>query len=302
MQGDVRVRWRRWLVWGGSLLLPVPLMLLVSQLFHGGFVSGDATDNRFSPVLSGEERRQLLTFDHTCSGSEDCEPPLGCLQDFRRFNLSVCVGSECEADSQCPDGQVCRAIKTQGQGPLVRLCVAEGIRKEGQGCMRLTRKQELACEPELVCNMGYCGRPCDPGSPTGCPQGFVCREGPESVSCLPACEDGQCPQGQECIRQEGGFAACARVVGSNCQRTPCSQGQECRIGHTPGEGDRVTMECLTPCDDRSNSCPAGSVCFFGYCGRVCDPKREGTCGPGEFCNLHMNPTSREKFWFCSTLR
>ena len=284
------------------ILLVLPVALRPTPSFHGGLSSSREKDPRFSPVLSVEERRQLLTFDHTCQGSDDCEHPLGCLQDLRRFNLSVCVSSECEVDPQCPDGQVCRAIKTQGRGPLVRLCVATGTRKEGQGCVRLPRKQEQACEPELVCNMGYCGRPCDLDEPAGCPPGFACKDGPEGVSCLPDCKEGQCSLKQECIHFEGGFAACVRVVGANCQRAPCPQGQECRIGHTPGEGDRVTMECLTPCDDRERSCPAGSVCFLGYCGRVCDPKTEGTCGPGEFCNLHMNPASREKFWFCSTLK
>lgn len=293
---------RTWPVWVGALLLPVPLVLLVSQAFHGGFSAGGAGDERFSPVLSLDEKRRLLTFDHTCQGSEDCESPLGCLQDFRRFNLSVCISSECEVDTQCPEGQACRAFKTQGDGPLVRLCVATGTRKEGQGCSRLPNRQDQACEQGLLCNKGYCGRPCQPGAPDGCPKGFVCGEGAEFASCLPACEEGQCPQGQECVPFEGRFAACAQVVGDNCRRAPCPQGQECRIGQAPGEGDRVSMECLTPCDDRERPCPAGSVCFFGYCGRVCDPKSEGACGPGEFCNLHINPTSREKFWFCSPQR
>jgi hypothetical protein len=293
------VNWRGWAVGAVSLLLPVPLVLLLSQALHGGFFSRGTRDKRISPVLSLEERRKLLTFDHICRGSEDCEPPLGCLQDFRRFKLSVCVSSECEVDTQCPDGQQCRTVKTQGGGPLVRLCIATGIRKEGQGCSRLPKKQEEACEPGLLCNRGYCGRPCQLEEAASCPHGFVCHEGPETASCLPACEDGQCPAGQECVHFEGRFAACTRVVGKNCKQTPCPQEQECRVGYTPGEGDRVTMECLVPCGDQKSSCPAGSVCFFGYCGRVCDPQQEGACGPDEFCNLHKDPTTREKFWFCS---
>jgi hypothetical protein len=293
------VRWRIVLVGAFSLLLPVPLVLLLNQGLLGEFSSGGAAERRFSPMLSLEERRKLLTFDHVCRGSQDCEPPLGCLQDFRRFKMSVCIGSECEMDIHCPDGQVCRPVKTQGTGPLVRLCVATGKRKEGQGCDRLPSQQEEACEPGLLCNRGYCGRPCQLGEPMGCPQDFVCGEGPEVTSCLPSCEEGQCPEGQDCVHFEGGFAACARVKGRNCTGTPCPQGQECRIGYTPGVGDEVTMECRVPCDEQKSSCPAGSVCFFGYCSRVCDPTQEGACGPDEFCNLHKDPNTRERFWFCS---
>jgi hypothetical protein len=283
-----------------GVLLPVPFVLLLTHVLHREFFSGQAEEKRFSPMLSLESRRKLMTFDHTCSGSQDCEPPLGCLQDFRRFRLSVCIGSECEVDTQCPDGQVCRAVKTQSEGPLVRLCVATGTQKEGQGCDRLPNKQAEACEPGLLCNMGYCGRPCQLEDPLSCPKGFVCGEGPDVASCLPACEEGQCPEQQECVHFEGRFSACVHVVGKNCQRTPCAQGQECRTGYTPGVGDKVTMECLVPCDGQKNSCPAGSVCFFGYCGRVCDPKAPGACGPDEWCNLHKDPNTREKLWYCQS--
>jgi hypothetical protein len=301
MPGDLSVRRRVLLAAVFSLLLPVPLGFLLSRLLHGGFSSAE-TEKRFSPMLSLEERRKLLTFDHTCRGSQDCEQPLGCLQDFRRFKLSVCVGSECEVDTQCPEGQVCQALKTQDDGPLVRLCVATGTRKEGEGCAHLPKKQEVACEPGLLCNKGYCGRQCQLGDPQGCPKGFVCGQGADGASCLPACEEGQCPEGQECVHFEGRFASCAQVLGKNCDRTPCPPGQECRIGSAPGVGDRVTMECLLPCDDPKNPCPPGSICSFGYCGRPCDPKAEGGCGPDEACSVQVDPNTREKLWLCRARR
>ncbi len=40
------------------------------------------------------------------------------------------------------------------------------------------------------------------------------------------------------------------------------------------------------------------ICFFGYCGRVCDPKVSGSCAADELCNLHIDPNSREKIWLC----
>jgi hypothetical protein len=191
-------------------------------------------------------------------------------------------------------------VKTMGDGPLVRLCVATGGRKEGQGCERLPKKQDRACEPGLVCNMGYCGRPCQEGSPASCPKGFICREGPEVASCLPACEEGLCPEGQQCVHIEGRFAVCARVKGQRCDVTPCPRGQECRIGYTPGVGDEVRMECEVPCDPQEDSCPAGAECFFGSCRRPCDPHVPDACGPGEQCTLFKDTYSREKRWFCRT--
>lgn len=258
----------------------------------------ETKEKRFSPVLSLQERRKLLTFDHACRGSQDCEPPLGCLQDSRRFLLSVCVASECEVDTQCLDGERCQAVKTQGDGPWVGMCIATGRRKEGQGCDRLPENQEESCAPGLICNRGYCGRPCQLDEPMSCPKGFVCERAGEGASCLPSCEEGQCPEGQQCVHFGGRVAACVHVQGKNCDRTPCPQGQECRIGYTPGVGNEVRMQCMQPCDEQKNSCPAGSVCFFGYCGRVCNPKATDLCGADEFCNLNVDPNTREKIWLC----
>lgn len=296
------MKWRIVVAGVFSLLLPVPLVLLLSQALPGGWLPREARDRRISPVLSQEERRKLLTLDRTCRGSQDCEPPLGCLQDFRRFKLSVCTASECVVDTNCPEGQVCRAVKTQGAGPLVRLCIATGERKEGEGCARLPKKREESCEPGLLCNRGYCGRPCQLGEPFGCPPGFICGEGPEVISCLPACEQGRCPEGQDCVHFDGGFAACARVNGVNCNRTPCPQGHECRIGYTPGVGDEVTMECLVPCGEKKGACPESTVCSFGFCRRLCDPEAPESCGPEEECALQIDPNSREKLWHCRTRR
>jgi hypothetical protein len=276
----------------------LPLGYLLKEVLHGGRVPG-VQGQSISPRLALEERRRLVTFDRACRGSEDCEAPLGCLQELRRFSQSVCIGSECELDSHCPEGQSCRVIRTQGAGPLVRLCIATGIRKEGEGCDRLPRTQDEACEQGLLCNRNYCGRPCRQGdSATSCPSGFTCEQGPEGASCLPACEEGQCPAGQECVRFEGRFAACARVKGKNCQALSCPEGQECRVGYTPGVGEEVTMQCLTPCEEQKTACPAGSVCFYGFCSQLCEPKGAGACGPGEECVLYRDPRSSEKLWLC----
>ncbi len=295
----MQVKWRTLLAVAVGLLLTLPLGYLLKDAFRVGQVPGGAQGARISPMLSLEERRRLVTFDRACRGSEDCEAPLGCLQDSRRFSLSVCIGSECETDSHCPEGQSCRAVKTQGAGPVVRLCTAMGIRKEGQACDRLPRTQEEACAQGLLCNRNYCGRPCGRGAPaTSCPAGFTCEDGPEGASCLPACEEGQCPERQECVRFEGRFAACVRVKGKNCQAQPCPEGQACRIGYTPGVGEEVTMQCLTPCEQGKSTCPAGSVCFYGFCSQLCEPNAAGSCGSGEECVMYRDPHSSEKLWLC----
>ncbi len=98
----MQVRWRTLLAVVFGLLLTLPIAYLLKEALHGGQVLGGAQGQRVSPVLSAEERRRLVTFDRACRGSDECEAPLGCLQDLRRFSRSVCIGSECELDSQCP--------------------------------------------------------------------------------------------------------------------------------------------------------------------------------------------------------
>jgi hypothetical protein len=131
------VRWRILLAAVFGLMLTLPLVYLLKDILFLSPMRGDTRDWSIRPMLSVEERRRLVTFDRACRGSRECEAPLGCLQDLRRFSRSVCMGSECNLDSHCPEGQSCRAVKTQDVGPVVRLCIATGIRKEGQACDRL---------------------------------------------------------------------------------------------------------------------------------------------------------------------
>jgi hypothetical protein len=62
------------------------------------------------------------------------------------------------------------------------------------------------------------------------------------------------------------------------------------------------MECLLPCEEQKDSCPAGSVCFFGFCSQVCNPQDEGACGLGKECAQFRDTYSREQHWFCRIKR
>lgn len=267
-----------------GLLLPMPLLFLVgSSLGWGGRpVPSDADD--ITPVLSSEQQQRLLTFGRPCHGSEDCEPPLACLQDTRRVIEPRCVASECATDVQCEEGFACRVVSSLGKGRRVRVCVADrGLRKEGQVCSPLPITREEACEKGLLCQ-GWCGRPCLLEEATSCPQGFYCGRGPNGPSCLPTCEGQTCAEGLSCVRFKSGPSVCTQVKGENCQQAPCSEGQQCRTRYSPQSPDVVGMECVTPCDEgAASSCPAGTSCHHGACRRGCEPDTPGACEKGQTC-------------------
>lgn len=253
---------------------------------------GQAEGVAVSPVLTREERRELLTFERPCWKREDCEAPLGCLS----FNgeKGYCLASTCLTDLQCEDGRTCRPLPVLGGGPLVRFCATAGLVEEGSPCEALTFRKEVSCKAGLICN-GFCGRQCEPDDPSMCPQGFSCRRGPAGFACSPQCEGQVCPQGQQCVRFGGGSSICAVVEGDDCQRTPCSAGQECEASFSPEKGRWAQLECVTPCDGEGEACPSGWVCFHGACRQPCDAKDAGGCSSRRKCTLYP----QEQRWMCA---
>jgi hypothetical protein len=267
-----------------GLLLALPVAWLLRLSLYGPLQPFWAQPTKLSPVLTSEERKRLSTYERQCSSSTECEPPLGCLPDVR-YRTRYCTDSECVADTQCPEGQVCRVLTTL-EGPWVRRCAPLGIRKEGERCYELPSNQEKACSPGLLCaGDGWCSRPCRRDVPASCPDGFFCAALEPEPACLPTCEARSCPPGQECIRTEkDGGSVCAVVHGSNCQQTPCPSGHRCEdflVPQRPGEAwVRCAQRCGHPGD---SSCSEGNVCFQGSCERLCSSARPEVCGVGFTC-------------------
>jgi hypothetical protein len=275
-----------------GVLLPVPLVLLLSGSWRGMSPATGVGASTLSPVLSVEERRQLLTFERACERREDCESPLGCLRG--PTGRALCVASECQTDLQCEQGRVCRTLRTLDNGPLVRSCELAGTAREGEPCSEFATQLSSACEAGLICNT-HCGRPCKLEDSSSCAEGFFCAEGsPEGPSCLPTCRGRACPEGQRCVAFRGGLSVCATLHGEDCEQVACPQGQECRTAYVPGQPGRVKRECVTRCDEQ-RPCPQGRVCHAGNCHTPCDVDAASPCGPDQRCVFF--PVARR--WFCA---
>jgi hypothetical protein len=267
-----------------GLLLPMPLILLISgpTLRHLWTQGGALQEARVVPILERAEKRSLLTYGHSCQNPKDCDVPLACLSFFPATE-SVCIDSDCMTDAQCTQGFTCRTRKAPVDGALVRQCVLIGSRQEGQPCFESAAESDDACEQELFCSEGHCGRPCQLDVPLSCPTGFVCRAGLDGPSCQPFCKGGDCPTGQECVSPGTDEARCMIVQGENCQRHPCAEGLECDITSTPEkEAWSARMECVLPCDEK-RACSEDSMCFLGGCRRRCGPEAQDVCGPRKRC-------------------
>lgn len=265
-----------------SVLLPLPLVILVLSLRFPELWESGVQNTRISPVLEFEARMRLDSYRRDCRSSSECEAPLGCLEDFRA-RTSYCTDSQCTADPQCPEGQVCRGLPTRGGGPLVRLCTPVGVRQEGEQCDYVPPDKESACGAGLLCGGGgWCARPCQKHDVASCPAGFFCADvAPEPV-CLPSCQGRFCSEGQLCVRYKDGVSSCARVYGSACQDdATCA---ECAVSAFPQHPGEVWMQCVQRCgEDGLPPCPEGSACNISRCAPICDRNVPDSCATGFYC-------------------
>jgi hypothetical protein len=292
--------WRRIVALCVGLLLPLPLVLLLWVLWRPEIPAVMPPGVRISPMLDNEQRMRLTTYGRHCGGGEPCEPPLGCLMDPRYYRV-YCTDSQCEVDSQCPEGQACQYLATAAGGPWVRFCVARGVRQEGDKCLELPHDQAHACAAGLLCSGqdGWCARPCRPGDVTGCPEGFFCANTIPQPSCLPTCETQGCPEGQQCIPFQEGSSKCARVYGPNCRQTPCPDGRKCEVQHEPSHPGKIWMACVARCGNDRPPCEPGWICDGWDCVQPCDPQGPEVCGEGYFCHQltkRMPYACQPDFW------
>lgn len=278
-----------------GLLLPLPLLLLLGGLLLPVPREAEPAGRRISPVLSIEERARLLTYRRNCAWSSECEPPLGCLSDSRA-RTHYCTDSRCTTDLDCPEGQLCQSLATTGDGPLVRLCIPQGVRKEGERCLAMPHRREAACGPGLLCagEDHWCARPCQIGGTSSCPEGFFCADVAPRPACLPTCEARGCPDGEHCVRFNEGSSACSVVYGPQCQQTPCPQERTCTVWHSTSLPGTVWMECVERCGEGHPPCSEGRVCDGWRCLPPCDPQAPDTCAEGYRCKQRQ-PNA---LWVC----
>jgi len=257
-----------------GLLLPVPLLLIVGTAFWNPWSEEGLRAAAATPILELEETWKLQTYSQACWRGQDCEPPLGCLGVSGTRREGLCSDSWCTTDLQCGEGETCRTLPTLDDGPLVRVCVDSGERKEGEACIPARGPGENTCEQGLHCNRAWCGRRCELKDPQSCPQGFFCREGLDGPSCLPTCEVSGCAEGQECVTLREGISVCAVVRGENCQKVPCSGGGLCSVWPPRYKDSRLELKMACSqisCSDGGPGCPPGTSCVQGLCRHPCDP-------------------------------
>ncbi len=276
--------WRILLSVCAGVFLSLPLVLLLGALLQPESRPVEPAGARISPMLDIEQRARLITYGRNCMSSAECEPPLGCLW-ATRYHHAYCTDSECTTDAQCPEGQVCRKLATEKDGPLVRACAPVGVRQEGENCDDIPPDQTSACAAGLMCagKDYWCARPCHLGTPGECPEGFFCADTTPEPACLPTCEKRGCPAGEQCILFREGSSACAHVYGTNCQRSPCPAGDFCTPRTHSAHPGKVWLRCVPECGKDHSPCPAGLVCDAYECLPACDPQGPATCSEGYRC-------------------
>jgi hypothetical protein len=233
----------------------------------------------------------------SCWTDNDCPRGQGCVPN-RGTRHFECMTSECEEDAHCFPGSACRAISTGTSDLVIRRCVPEGIRREGETCDFDHVSPSSACREGLRCIHQVCTAPCRLDDPRSCPAGHECTDSLDGPGCVPDCQKLGCPQGQQCKRLNTGTYQCLTSISGTCPETPCSEGERCNQAVWRGRG---AFWCARLCDPlRAGSCPQGYVCGHGgggtsTCFRACDHTDLDSCGKGWMC-----ATASEDFtlWGC----
>jgi hypothetical protein len=222
----------------------------------------------------------------SCRVDGDCPAGQGCVanRETRRFE---CMASECEEDTHCFPGSVCRPVNTGATGTIIRRCTLEGQRREGEPCDSLPASPASSCREGLRCVNQVCSAPCLLDGSVRCASGFVCTDSLDGPGCAPDCQWLGCPEGQSCTRVRDDQYQCLVVSRGDCRENPCAADERCNMRMSRG---RAVFWCARVCNPLlSDSCPSGNVCGVGSptvstCFRKCDPADPEACGPGWVCS------------------
>lgn len=277
-----------------AVLRPEPSQPVAAPVPEAG---GDTSTEEVATLLTGRKGPRPANlmdcaFDGgafscgQCTTDSDCPSGQGCIIDYDRGTFT-CAASECEDDSHCFPGSVCRVAAGGAPGPVIRRCLLSGVRIEGEPCSRLPASRDEACEEGLLCINHHCGTPCAPGKPESCPEGYTCEESPSGAACLPDCRKQGCPTDTQCASLNDGAFQCLNLVVDECSDTkPCADGAQCIVR---GRGARAGRFCAAACDSwRTDSCSGNQVCGIGgptgsSCYAKCDPQELNACPQGWLC-------------------
>ena len=98
------MNWRAVLPILAGMLLPLPLVLLLSGVLRPELPEVEPSGRRVSPVLSDEERERLMTYRRDCGSGQPCEFPLGCLVEVRA-RRHLCTDSRAPMLCHVPRGR-----------------------------------------------------------------------------------------------------------------------------------------------------------------------------------------------------
>jgi hypothetical protein len=187
--------------------------------------------------------------NQTCTGASSCQTNQIC--------TDVGCVTVCQADSDCPQGDVCKSNQcvapTSPPGNIVK-CLTDADCAPGEACVG-TGAWATCTAKSNACQYS-----------SECAQGTVCADG----ECLVDCSAGQaCPSGTQCTK-----GVCIPTTG-----TQCTTDAECS-GSTP-KCDQGT--CVAACDPNASpdTCGAGYYCNNGAC--VVDTRPQPNCGSAAQC-------------------
>lgn len=284
-------RSRSWLIVLGGALLPLPLIgLLGSSWVRTVQEMARPQEPMVLPMLHPVEREGTLTYGRECSTDSDCDPRLRCF--FSEVTQSsYCTDSRCKTDRECREGFSCQTYAANNGRELLTKCSIVGVREEGEECEGPSVEPDTGCARGLLCHWA-CGRPCTPGAPSTCPDGFFCNAFLEGAACQPTCQGRTCPDGQRCIKLSQKTSVCAQVRGTDCKAVACGPERICMAQTYPWAPGEVWTQCTQECGfEDSPPCPEGTACTGHRCRPTCSPDGGAPCAERFKCTSRPNEPS-----------
>ncbi len=241
----------------------------------------DCEDKKLCNAYQLCERGDTCSTDAQCSAERRCGlvehycVPDGCFKDADCDGTKLCdfgthecryavpTGQPCGYDDQCLSTDICHASYCRTLcDPYEADCTADTV------CAILTDAASgrgSVCLPELDGqeNQDYCGEATPCRADLIC-YGFTCQE-----VCNPEAISSTCGEGLACVYSESWGLGICQPQGCDDVSNPCSDGQICYAG--------TCVTCLI-----NDHCPSRHYCQDGQCHQGCEIT--SCSGENEYCN------------------